>query len=201
MKLTVQQQLKSLEIAVDNKRPIYCMNNSKPKGPISINVESATGKNSLVVLPYTWIPVNLAEHASHEALGQSLDLKRFIRSQLVRFVEKEDAENVLSTPDAEKEYVRLTSTGTNQAEIEQMDLGGEKDLLDQIEQTASKSEGKSVDERVMEILERPEGTGAKLSALKAIQNELSSIDFEYVLTNCTIELIGKWARNQLAAMS
>jgi hypothetical protein len=90
-------------------RNFYVLNNSKEvlgvHFKVAVTIRSEDGTELLVIVPVTWIPVNLSEFASTEDLLRSGALREAIMMKnTMKIVHPDFAEQMLETPVAQAEY-------------------------------------------------------------------------------------------------
>lgn len=80
------------------------------KGIINISVTEGNGRQTIVRVPVTDIPIDLTTQATKRALVESPDFRRLAAAgAYVKLIREEDAATLLSTERAKEEYRRLLS--------------------------------------------------------------------------------------------
>ena len=86
---------------------VWVTNNSNPKGNINLTMNDGMGANMVVRIPVTFIPVDLATQASKAALVASPTFRRLVSMGMLVIISDDDANRVMSTPQAQKEAARI----------------------------------------------------------------------------------------------
>lgn len=95
---------------------VWALNGSgvkgQQKGNINITVTEGNGRANNIVLPVTFIPIDLTTQATKNAVLSSPDFRRMVQRQFVRLISEEDATLLLSTQEAQAEQRRIFDLGT-----------------------------------------------------------------------------------------
>lgn len=117
------------EYGNDPVAPFYVLNRSNPNGNIAFNCINELNVTIPVLIPATFIPVDLTTMAPLENLLRSSVLRQILAKGQLVIVRKEEAEEYLTSPRAKTEYQRINNiVGTvvaeeNTAEEIDMDTG------------------------------------------------------------------------------
>jgi hypothetical protein len=96
-----------LESALETQKRIYVLNNTDPRGLLICTVnDPISGKPKVLQIPRTWIPLCLTDMLPRESLN-SIELKKFFSQRTLKLVPESDAQEILSSPKGQKEYLRL----------------------------------------------------------------------------------------------
>lgn len=80
------------------------------KGILNISVTEGNGRQTVIRVPVTDIPIDLTTQATKRALVESPDFRRLVSSgTYLKLIRDEDAASLLSTERAQEEYRRLLS--------------------------------------------------------------------------------------------
>lgn len=91
------------------KGPVWAINTTKGKlrGQLVISVPASGGKASEVVLPLTWIPINLTGQTSRKYLLASNNFRNSVSRGLLRLVSEEEAQHVLAQSGGAEEQEKV----------------------------------------------------------------------------------------------
>ena len=97
---------------------IWVLNNTEAmgtaKGVINFTVFGASnGRPTSVQIPATSIPIDLTTQATFAAITESPDFRRLIIQRMIFIISSEDAQTLLSDPQAQKEQARVYSVLKN----------------------------------------------------------------------------------------
>lgn len=121
----LRRQTVAQALAATNDIHLFVMNIKRPKGNINMTVKGDDGMQQGVVIPDTFIPVDMSLFINRENLLNNQHFRRLIaRGDAVVLVTTEDAQKAIATtPSAEKELKRLLSeNSTYVAEEETSDF-------------------------------------------------------------------------------
>lgn len=88
---------------------------------ILIDIRDATGKVNCITLPKTWIPIDIFDYVDKESIIKSTQLRSHIRSGILKLVDADDAEKILSTNEAADEAKRCGLRNSHAALTEESD--------------------------------------------------------------------------------
>ena len=103
---------KSPSVYVLNTSDQYNMVDDKPiRGDIYIPIKTQTGESVLLVVPATWIPIDLSTFADKEDILRSTRFRHMHRTHQIELISPEEAEKALMTKDAlrEQDFINKTS--------------------------------------------------------------------------------------------
>ncbi len=118
---------------------LYVLNRSNPNGNIAFNCINELNVTIPVLIPATFIPIDLTTMAPLENLLRSSTLRQILSKKQLVILRPEDAEKYLSTPRAKAEYQRINKIVDS---VIEEDAGEEEIDLDSGE-TTSKSRKKA----------------------------------------------------------
>jgi len=95
------------EFGNDPVASLYVLNRSNPNGNIAFNCINELNVTIPVLIPATFIPIDLTTMAPLENLLRSSTLRQILTKKQLVIVRAEDAEKYLSTPRAKSEYQRI----------------------------------------------------------------------------------------------
>lgn len=76
---------------------------------LSFNIEQANGNQKTVLIPKTYIPIDLSFYAKPEVIRESPDYRRLVARGWIKEIESKEAKELLSNPEAQLELNRLLS--------------------------------------------------------------------------------------------
>lgn len=104
-----------LDAALLSGKPIYVINNTEPRGLLLCKVNDPTsGRPHNLEFYRTWIPFCLTEMLPVNAIAESIELRQYFRRRLLKLMRPSEAETLLKTPKAVKEYDRLVKSEFSQ---------------------------------------------------------------------------------------
>jgi|JFJP01.1.fsa_nt_gi hypothetical protein len=90
---------------------VFVMNtsggNGQQKGIINFTVTEGNGRATVVRIPVTFIPLDLTESATKNAILSSPDFRRLVSKGIISLIADKDAEALLNNEPAQKEKRRL----------------------------------------------------------------------------------------------
>lgn len=108
------------QMMADNSPSVFVINTSdqlnqidegKPVlGDIHIPIKTKTGESVLLLVPATWIPIDLSLFADKADIQQAARFRHMLRTKQIELISPEEAEKVLATKDAQKEQEYLNKT-------------------------------------------------------------------------------------------
>lgn len=113
----------------DTAAPLYVLNRSKPVGQIAFNCQNDLGVTVPVLIPATFIPIDLTTMAPRENIVKSATFRRILTLKQLVIVRPEDAEKYLESPLARSEFnkinklVNAVTAGDDDEEEIEMDTG------------------------------------------------------------------------------
>lgn len=179
--------LREAEATLENDSSLYVMNRTTdPVGAINLTAVGAGGTRIPVVIPNTFIPVDMSNFVPKENLLRDATFRRLVQSGVVILINSEDAERAISAnPRAEKEQQRIYSVNSELQEDETpgtVTIGGDD----------VKTEKKVVTENevspfalgvVQRLNEGSENSADIISDIEARAYSLKPADFEYISNN------------------
>jgi len=180
-----------LDKLLDDGKPIYVLNNSNPRGVLVISlVHPTTGNVTPIKIPVTWVPICVTDHVPPEQLRSSLDFRGYLRKGIIKLVDPDKAEKILSSKEAKDELERINkSEFADGFDVSVRAMGSDKDAATE------------VNPKVMDIVLRLESQDISandaLNQLKSIYTTLTKQDLAYIAQNATTESIAQWAEKML----
>lgn len=191
---------------------VYVRNMTKPRGNVVLNITLPNGKNQVVKIPKTFLPINLSEHAAPDVLGGSHDLKSYIRKGILDLIWPPKAEADLNTEEARDEMRRLNisdfsqmSKWTSKRQSEALDTERNAELLRASTKfDVAAQEAQTISPRVMQLVEnyKSDDMSAKelLVELRAIDSDLTATDCSYLIANGPEGQVRELAQKVLARL-
>lgn len=196
-----------------SKGAIYVLNNTKQpeQGEVSFTVPKL-GQSGVdnVIVPSTFIPIDLMEQVSRKQLMESSEFKKAVRGKVLVLITESYAKELLSEEDAEYEQERLfnqSQATLNMAQsIEGMQTG---DMLHpELARRGTSNPDNDVVEgisprvaAVLSTLQESNDERGAISSLRTVESSLTDKDFAYVIKQCgnRYNLLKEWARKRLQA--
>ena len=85
---------RDLEISSDTR--LFVLNNAEPRGDILITISKDKGRDQLIVVPPTWIPMDLTMQCRREDILNSPDFRRVLARQFIIAVDPDQSEAFLA---------------------------------------------------------------------------------------------------------
>jgi len=195
------------------KGSIYVLNNTRQpeQGEVSFTVPKL-GQSGVdnVVVPSTFIPIDLMEQVSRKQLMESSEFKKAVRGKVLLLITDEYARELLSEEDATYEQERLfnqSQATMNMAQsMEGMQTG------DMLHPELARRQVSNADNDVIEgispkvaavlsTLEESNDERGAISSLRTVESTLTDKDFAYVVKQCgsKYSILKEWARKRLQA--
>jgi hypothetical protein len=185
-----------LDDLISDKKPIYVRNKTKPRGRVDITfADPGTRRVISVTVPRTLLPICISEEVPSEAIANSTDFRRFLGKRILELVDPEDAEELLSSSDAQEELRALKESEfstdapvtkdqkhpgvANEGNMNEGDPG----MFD----NSFEAESALINPRVLQITASlaTEDTGVRqaMQELRAMEDQLGEIECSYIIAN------------------
>lgn len=178
MKNSQIQTTSIAELEAAKNSSVFVMNMSNPAGKVVITVESGRGTPVSVVMPVTWIPIDLTSQATKKSILESPIFRRMVQNGLLTPVRAEYAEKIMSTEKAKEEYNRLYKDSMNDSAE---GMGGNIDVIQNLAEAASAEASGQIGGFAQNLANTTEGDEPELvSSLLARQHSLSLVELRYI---------------------
>jgi len=203
-----------LDLALEKGWAVWVLNNTKPKGRVTVTFSDNTGYRQPFVVEKTWIPFNVSEIIPTDVIKQSMDFRRHLRKGVLKLITPEKAEEILKDNMAEDERERLftsiysaNSTANservqNLVEVQRTAYGEQEQMQTRVVAEINDEQMKSgnLTPSVLDICNRFNGQSLQareaLNELKCIDEEITEQDCQYIITNCDGQ-VRNWAKTKL----
>jgi len=169
---------------------VYVTNNTDPRGILMCTINNPlSGRSESFNIPKTWIPICLTDLLPVETLAGCTELRQYLQKGVLQLVDEGQAQAVLESPRAQKEFARLYSS-----EFAVGGIGKRKDSLVSARNKAKEAlaqQGHSADEEVqlhpkVRGWERQAETGeidgdVIANEIEIHKSELNQDDLNYIL--------------------
>lgn len=185
------------ELEEQTAGPVYVLNNTKApeQGLVVLTVPKLSGMGmDNVVVPSTFIPIDLLEQVSRKQLNESSEFKSAIRRKLLVPITKEYAEKLLDDDDAKYEIERLYNLGEatkNMAQaLDNMQTGDmlHPEFASRAAQLQSPNNDieDTVTPRVAAIVAKVLEDGDERGAISSLRmmTDLTNDDYTYIIKEC-----------------
>ena len=166
------------ELEQSTNNSLWVFNNTKPKGRVHFMATQPNGKELLVTVENTWIPLDLTTRATRKSLIESADLRKLHSSGRIKFVTPESAEEFMKSPDAKKESQRVDERmgeiQTGQFEVTGADKSGTQNGADAANEPSL---------RVINMAGMDEEIN--ITNLRTNADEMTRADLEYLVREST----------------
>lgn len=95
------------DIEASKSSSVWVLNKSNPKGNVTISVPNGMGNTATVIMPVTWVPMDLTTQSTKQSLTASPVFRRMLALGMLCVITEEEAQTLLSTPDAQEEMQRI----------------------------------------------------------------------------------------------
>lgn len=185
------------EIEYQERGPVYVLNNTKqPEQGVVCFTVPKLGQNGVdnVVIPSTFIPIDLMEQISRKQLRESSEFKTAIRGRVLLLITEEYAKELLEDEDAQYEIERLYNlTQANRNLAHSMDsletgdmihpeLAARNGQINNKENDVVEDVSPRVAAIVSKVMEDNDERGA-ISSLRMLE-DLTDKDFTYIIKQC-----------------
>lgn len=160
----------------------------KMAGDVNIDLREKDGNRMLVVVPKTFIPINVTNFAPTSMFMESPSFRKLVASGVLTLIHPEDAEKELSTKAGAAEFERLRKEIYSGVNFDN------KDGVSALEAVNNLSTSK-VGLRVKDIMMRTDiEDEEKLSLLRAEEPDMTKEEVDFILgTVAETSEISKWA--------
>jgi hypothetical protein len=166
---------------------LWVMNNTNPRGPINVNMPDGLGGVTIMVVPLTWIPVDLTTQAARDSLLKSPPFRRLVTSNLLSLVSDESAEAFMENPEAKEEARKVYSYINNSGNLDVENSEAGKVLQE--------SSG-DISGFALSIVESELDEDKVLSMVRNQTGAMSSKDFEYIAQHCKYTRVREFCAEQ-----
>lgn len=150
------------EVLSNTKQGLYVLNNNygrigdrEEKMILAINAKDH-GEDITIPVPATWVPINLLDRASRQAILSSQHFRQALSRRALLLLRPEDAIKVLEHEDAQIEFeVAMRSIQINQQDLDMFDEQKESKKTErQVERTAEEIEFENCHPQVFDLCSR-----------------------------------------------
>lgn len=182
------QTISTADLERTDSLSVWVVNNANPAGSINLSINDGTGNMIPIVIPITWVPVDLTTQATKSAIITNPQFRRLVASNMLLLLSEEEALKKLNTKDAQEENARIYKTSAMQSTVNMP-----TNVQDQL-----RAEKAQVSGFVMNIVERKDiDENSCMSALKSQAHTLKKDDLEYLINNSTYSEVKNWASSRL----
>lgn len=186
------------------KGSIFVINNTKgaSRSQLFLTVPKSNGEgNDGVVIPVTFIPMDLTEQVTKKQLMESSAFRRLIARRLVRVIDDESALEMLREPEAQAERDRILNELNADVSL------GQQDTYDTAAEVVDSGMPEGVAPGVVQVIELLKGGETEESAaVNTIRSmgELESEDYRWILNtlaNTNYEAMRAYATKALSQVA
>ncbi len=168
--------LKALEADKDSSS-VWVINRTNPRGVLNISMPDNLGGSVIMVIPVTWIPVDLTTQATKESLMKSPVFRRLVSGGNIGLIDEEQAQRIMESEDAKKEAVRVYSAV--QATEELMNSATSSPEVAKLTQ----EESGNISGFAMNIVGVDLDEDQIMTMIRGQEGILTSADYKYIATN------------------
>ena len=166
--------LKQLEQEKDSTA-LWVVNRTNPRGDLNITMPDGLGGNTIIVIPVTWIPMDLTTQATRDSLVKSPIVRRLVTKGAIGIIDEDQAELIMEAEDAKEEADRVYS-------VERSIASDPLLKSPEIEKIEDEQSGK-ISGFAMNIVGIELEEDKVLSMIRNQGDVLTKEDFEYIATN------------------
>lgn len=181
--------LKELE-ADKEGTSVWAMNNTNPRGALNLTMPDGLGGTTIMVLPVTWIPVDLTTQATKEMLLKSPVFRRMVTMQVIQLLTEEAAAAIMTDPDAKKEALRVYSV-VQQVELEPANANPEVAKL-------KNEEAGNISGFAMNIVGMDVEEDKVLTMIRGQDGILTGEDYKYIAANSAMGRVKEYCASKAA---
>ena len=181
--------LRDAELTIDKDSSLYVMNRTNEPGAINMTCTDRNGVRIPVVIPNTFIPIDMSNFVPKENLLRDSSFRKLVQSGAVIIVHSEDAENAIkNNPRAKKEQDRIYAVNADlQDDVgsggEFVEIGTERNR----EPERVITENDNIAPFALGVVERSKDSGDDvqdiLSDIESRAYSLTANDLDYITNN------------------
>lgn len=194
------------------KGAVYVLNNTKPpeQGIVCFTVSKLNGAGvDDVIVPSTFIPIDLNEQVSRRQLRDSSEFKRAIKNRILILLTQEYGQELLKDEDAQKEMERLYNLSrANMNQVQSLDSIKTGSMLNpELANAANPNALNNVVEQdvtpkiaaIMEKVEEEGDIAGAIASLRMMKDTLTQKDLAYIISRCGSQHkeLSKWAKKRV----
>ena len=173
---TKQKTLSIGEMEATKSSSIWVLNSSNPKGNITITVPNGMGNQVTVIVPVTWIPVDMTTQATKQSLLASPVFRRMLALGMIAVISEDDAQKLLQDDAAQTEMQRIYAMPR--------EMSGAPDMQPAAVATLKSEESGDVSGFALNICHTDSLDEAQaMNAVKGNEGTLSETDMKYIVAN------------------
>lgn len=163
------------DIEASKSSSIWVLNKSNPKGNVTISVPNGMGNIETVIMPATWIPMDLTTQSTKQSLTASPVFRRMLTLGMLQVITEEEAQTLLSPAEAQEEMQRIYAMPT---EMSVDPSSVPKPVTSLKSEAAGEVSGFALNISHGDTLDE----GQVMNALRS-NDQLSKTDMEYIVAN------------------
>lgn len=197
---------------------VWVMNRTGRGGKLAGNLAitvTANGTQQSLVIPATWIPLNLSEEIGTEFIIKEPNFRRELQIGRLTLHDSAECKEFMKDPDAQQEYMRIRemqsdventinssievfSERLTQSDQPTMEIASNRIQSEEQAQSANAPGSVGVLTLVVQTLNDDDTTDAqKMNTLRTNQDQLSDVDLKYIVKKSSNQNLQGWARNLL----
>lgn len=175
---------------------LYVVNRTNnPLGNINITVVGDDGQKTTVVVPATFIPFDMSNYISKQALLRAPEFRKLVANKLIVLADPEESVQFIeSSARAQREQKRLLSSNVNSDEGEEFVT-----IDDNVREVKANVPELEAQPFILAIIDREnsEDAGDLITELDARSANLKLADVEYLMANTKQATIKQWAADMI----
>ena len=186
------QPMSMAELERTQDGAVWAINNTKPLGPILIELKNGVGGNETVNIPGSWCPFDVTTICMKKDLLETPTFRRLVAMKSILIVPVALAEEILATPEAGEEQQKLYSKNNVGIVLNTPDGSAAVDVENAPNENVSPIAS-------MLVEQNKDDEKAMLQALRNAAGSLSDTDFQYIAENAQFPKIKEFCANKVLA--
>ena len=179
------------DLEADGKYSVWVLNKTNPRGIVNISMPDNLGGTVVMIIPITWIPIDLTTQTTREGLLKSPVMRRLITSGSLMLISEEDALKVMESPEAKEEAKRVYSVVQNEPTLESQEvkklMDEEKGKVGPYAMNVISLEGELEEDKIYSMIRGQEGI-------------LTEEDYSYISLNSKYAKVKEYCANMVVAL-
>lgn len=178
------------EVDADKSSSLWVLNKTDPRGTVNMSMPDGLGGTLVMMIPITWIPIDLTTQATKESLLKSPTFRKLVTAKKLLVLSEKDALAELDSEDAKNESQRVYTDVEFKPELRNAE----------VEKLESEEHGK-VSGFAMNIVCTDLTDDKLITMLKSQDGVLTEDDYKYIAANSQSSKVKEYCAQQLTVSS
>lgn len=188
-KVDAVKTIQLTELENSDTTHVYVLNNSNPKGLINFQCNDGLGNSVTIVIPITWIPVDLTTQVIKNSLVTNPQFRRLVSGKMLLLAEPKAAEEILASREGSDELKRI---------FDMYSKGFSNDAGSIPSALKPEAEANNVSGFILNLVSRSDtDEQTVMAALKGQESSLTESDYRYLLENSMYSEVKQWSSQHL----